>query len=424
MTGDATLERALAAVTVAARVLPAEGFLQRISDRRPQAECEAFLMLVREQVLARADGRDQGYSLETELRPAGDGLIGAARALAQKLETVEAPMRLLAERLAARLDDEAAELDEGTRVRIEAAVRGLVRRGAVELGGWRRMLEEIEKEGEPHFVDWLAVDRIDGHETDIGHAPPLGRSDAALRRAGGEAGAWRARHLGDLDRRQRRCAGGLAGGRGAHRRAPSRRGRRCARECRRRSTMPPQTRVFIVTDVRRDDHAPGGGGLSRAVPGRGRRRARASSPRSRACAPSMPCIAEPLERAGLPLLAQHVDGMDTATLVDIFRAEEDASLLGTDAVRDGVDVPGRSLRLIVFDRVPWPRPDILHKARRAGIRRRALRRQPDAAALAAGVRPAGAPRRRLRRLRAARPDAAVAAARRLSRWRADRAAGP
>jgi ATP-dependent DNA helicase DinG len=29
-----------------------------------------------------------------------------------------------------------------------------------------------------------------------------------------------------------------------------------------------------------------------------------------------------------------------------------------------VDVPGRSLRLIVFDRVPWPRPDILHRARK------------------------------------------------------------
>ena len=53
------------------------------------------------------------------------------------------------------------------------------------------------------------------------------------------------------------------------------------------------------------------------------------------------------------------------TLVDIFRAEEDACLLGTDAVRDGVDVPGRSLRLIVFDRVPWPRPDILGRRRRA-----------------------------------------------------------
>ncbi len=75
-------------------------------------------------------------------------------------------------------------------------------------------------------------------------------------------------------------------------------------------------------------------------------------------------IAEAMEHAGLALYAQHVDAMDTGTLVDIFRAEEDACLLGTDAVRDGVDVPGRSLRLIVFDRVPWPRPDILHKARR------------------------------------------------------------
>ena len=55
--------------------------------------------------------------------------------------------------------------------------------------------------------------------------------------------------------------------------------------------------------------------------------------------------------------------MDAATLVDIFRAEEDSCLLGTDAVRDGVDVPGRSLRLIVFDRVPWPRPAILHRER-------------------------------------------------------------
>ncbi len=27
-------------------------------------------------------------------------------------------------------------------------------------------------------------------------------------------------------------------------------------------------------------------------------------------------------------------------------------------------MPGRSLRLLAFDRVPWPRPDILHKARR------------------------------------------------------------
>ena len=56
--------------------------------------------------------------------------------------------------------------------------------------------------------------------------------------------------------------------------------------------------------------------------------------------------------------------LGVATLIDIFRAERDACLLGTDAVRDGIDVPGPALRLIVFDRVPWPRPSILHKARR------------------------------------------------------------
>ena len=71
-----------------------------------------------------------------------------------------------------------------------------------------------------------------------------------------------------------------------------------------------------------------------------------------------------LARDGLPLLAQHVDPIDTGTLVDIFRDDPRASLLGTDALRDGVDVPGESLRLVVMERVPWPRPTVLHAARR------------------------------------------------------------
>ena len=78
-------------------------------------------------------------------------------------------------------------------------------------------------------------------------------------------------------------------------------------------------------------------------------------------------IAPGLEAAGIPLLAQHVDPMDNATLVDIFRTEADSCLLGTDAMRDGVDVPGRALRLVVFERVPWPRPDILHRERRVHL---------------------------------------------------------
>lgn len=37
----------------------------------------------------------------------------------------------------------------------------------------------------------------------------------------------------------------------------------------------------------------------------------------------------------------------------MFRDDVHSCLLGTDAIRDGVDVPGEALRLIVFDRVPW-----------------------------------------------------------------------
>ncbi|HQT80061.1 MAG TPA: helicase C-terminal domain-containing protein, partial [Rhodopila sp.] len=74
-----------------------------------------------------------------------------------------------------------------------------------------------------------------------------------------------------------------------------------------------------------------------------------------------------LEQAGIPLYAQHVDAMGNATLVDIFRAEEESCLLGTDAMRDGVDVPGNALRLVVFERTPWPRPDILHRERRVHL---------------------------------------------------------
>ena len=66
----------------------------------------------------------------------------------------------------------------------------------------------------------------------------------------------------------------------------------------------------------------------------------------------------------MPLYAQHVDPIDTGTLTDIFRDDRKASLLGTDALRDGVDVPGESLRCVIMEAVPWPRPTILHRARR------------------------------------------------------------
>jgi ATP-dependent DNA helicase DinG len=126
---------------------------------------------------------------------------------------------------------------------------------------------------------------------------------------------------------------------------------------------PGNSKVIVVNDVNREDMdqlgaayrelflAAGGGalGLFTAIS-----RLRAVHRR----------LLQPLAQRGVTLFAQHVDPIDTGTLVDMFRADDDACLLGTDAVRDGVDVPGRSLRLIVLDRVPWAQPTILERARR------------------------------------------------------------
>jgi ATP-dependent DNA helicase DinG len=61
------------------------------------------------------------------------------------------------------------------------------------------------------------------------------------------------------------------------------------------------------------------------------------------------------ERTGMPVLCQ---GEDTAAaLVRGFAADREASLFGTLGLWQGVDVPGDSCRLVVIDRIPFPRPD-------------------------------------------------------------------
>jgi ATP-dependent DNA helicase DinG len=122
--------------------------------------------------------------------------------------------------------------------------------------------------------------------------------------------------------------------------------------------------VLIVTDVKRGDVAQLAGAYSRLIEAAegGTLGLFTAIQRLKAVHAR---IADRLARAGLPLYAQHVDPIDTGTLVDIFRDDPHASLLGTDALRDGVDVPGHSLRLVVMEGVPWPRPTVLHAARRA-----------------------------------------------------------
>jgi ATP-dependent DNA helicase DinG len=60
-------------------------------------------------------------------------------------------------------------------------------------------------------------------------------------------------------------------------------------------------------------------------------------------------------RVEMPILCQGDDA--TGLLVHQFSQDEATCLFGTLSLWQGVDVPGRSLSLVVVDRIPFPRPD-------------------------------------------------------------------
>ncbi|MGF1627674.1 MAG: ATP-dependent DNA helicase, partial [Alphaproteobacteria bacterium] len=358
---DAEAEAALQQAMAAALALPGEGWQNRLREGQPEGPAELFLAHVREQVYARADSEGP-YSLECDLRPVSEPMARTAALLDSALEDLARPLKRLAARFLRKLDEEADTLDSSTRNRLEAGIRALARRAEMTIPGWRGLLQSIDRDPPPAFVDWLTVERIDGRDIDLGARrhwidPTIPLAEHVLGQAHGAVvtSATLTDGSGDL---QRDWAAAEARTGAIHLATAAIRAQVTSP-----FDYPAQTRVFIVTDVGRNGPdqvaaayrtlflASGGGalGLFTAI-------SRLRAVHSR--------IAAPLAEAGLPLYAQHVDPMDPATLVDMFRAETDACLLGTDAVRDGVDVPGRSLRLVVFDRVPWARPSILHRVRR------------------------------------------------------------
>lgn len=362
---DDEASQALVEALVAARILPTDGWHQRVADGRGLPGFEAFLVLVRRQVLARAPAGDQSYGTEAEARPPIDTMADAAGRLAAGLDRLATALRRLSAALRRQLEDAENPPEPGLRQRLEAAVRGLDRRADQTLAAWTVLLRDLGDEPHPETVEWMALDRVDGHDVDVALNrnwvdPGLPFAAAVARPAHGivvtSATLTDGEPEPEVAWRAAEAATGL-------RHLP---GSPLATEIASPFDYPAQTRVFIVTDIPRDDLgqvAAGFAALMTAAKG-GALGLFTAIARLRAVHQK---IAPALEAQGLALLAQHIDAMSTATLVDIFRAEEDSCLLGTDAVRDGVDVPGRSLRLIVFDRVPWPRPDILHRARKAAF---------------------------------------------------------
>ncbi len=350
---------------------------------------EQFLAALRRQVLARMPGEGgDGAAFgrpECTLHPVSPALREAAARLERALARIAEPLHTLSARLEARLEQEADELDSATRGRIEAMVRTLRRRAEGRLSAWISTLRDCaspapEPGERPQHVHVLQLDRLPAGLPGAGGAHgrhPARDADASIRRHWLDptipfAATLAAPAHGVLVTSATLRDSGTADAELAWAAAEDRVGASHLPSPALRVTVASpfdyarQSRAFVVNDLPHGDPgalagafralflASGGGGLGlfTAIS-----RLRAVHAR----------IAAPLEAAGIPLLAQHVDAMDNATLVDVFRTEEESCLLGTDAMRDGVDVPGRALRLVVFERVPWPRPDILHRERRTHL---------------------------------------------------------
>jgi ATP-dependent DNA helicase DinG len=356
--------KAVAAARDAAEALPADGWLQRLAEGAPSGPLEELFLAVRSLVYARDEsgGQEAGYGLETEAAQLPGDFVERAGEAQAALAALRQPLHRLGARLEAILADPPDWLDGPGRARIEGARHSLGWRIDL-LAAWEALLQRLGGPVDPDFVDWLAVDRSDAREVDIGvhrhyldPMKPFARtvlepahgvmltSATLMDRSGKEGDDW--------DTAVARSGAAHVDGQPLLSLAES------------PFDYAAQAEVLIVTDVPKGDipalaaaygrliEASGGGalGLFTAI-----RRMRAVYGR----------IADRLARGGLPLYAQHVDPIDTGTLVDIFRDDPRSSLLGTDALRDGVDVPGHSLRLVVMEQVPWPKPSILHRARKA-----------------------------------------------------------
>ncbi|WP_271077497.1 ATP-dependent DNA helicase [Aurantiacibacter sp. MUD61] len=354
---------AIEAAREAAHALPSDGWLGRIAENAPSGEIETLLAAVRAITYARDESgaADAGYGIQTEAAGLEGNFVELAQAAAQALAAIRQPLIKLGVRLEAMLEDAPDWLDGQGRARIEGARFSLSWR-IDTLAAWESLLGRLGGPADPEFVDWLAVERGDAREFDIGlyrHFLDPMKPFANTVLDGAHGVMLTSATLTDRVAEGRDWSSAIARSGAPHIEVQPK-----VAQAESPFDYASNAEVLIVTDVKKGDLAGLAGAYARIVEASGGgvlglftaiRRLRAVHGR----------IADRLARAGLPLFAQHVDPIDTGTLVDIFRDDPRASLLGTDALRDGVDVPGESLRCVVMEQVPWPKPSILHRARRA-----------------------------------------------------------
>jgi ATP-dependent DNA helicase DinG len=328
-----------------ARFLPQRGWRERITQQQALSVSENFLSQIYNKVWEKQIKNDEGYSLECDI---------------EKLEDIKLLQEKLSELLNSviKLYDALKVLDDNS---LSSVLRVLQLWAEQQLPSWYKMSQSIDRGGLVQWIDRFVVERMDGQVIDVGMVrnaldPGLAFQQNVLSHARA-ALITSASLVPSLEHVPHQTWAAWQTGA-------------------KHSPQPPMSmhsktsfdyaklaKMFVITDLAKDKFATadamaelfcvaGGGGLGLWT---SKRRAQGG----------YKIIANRLEKEGLLLLSQHEDRLSLASLIDIFREEKNSCIIGTDALRDGIDVPGSALRLIVFEKTPWSRPDILHQRRRA-----------------------------------------------------------
>lgn len=360
--GDPQATDLLRDILAHASTFTQSGWPQRLRSDQPLNQFEKLFHITHKHVIARAEMSDSFYSIECDTFPISAELSTACEEVLKILHKLQGAMLKLKKYFSDKLADEEQKFDADTRKRMESISASLERRGNMTIGAWANLLATmIAQTPDDNFIDWAQIEKADGKAIDVGfyrhHLDPtlpfahslkpalhgIAISSATLTDGKQDELSWKMA----LDRsgtNKLSCATNTLS-----------------------ITSPfnyrDNTKVIVIQDVNRNNSAQttraihklfcaskgGALGLFTAVQ-------RLKNTHEN--------LSASLSKENISLYAQHIDQIDNASLIDLFRDDEHACLLGTDAIRDGVDVPGSSLRLLVFDRVPWPRPNILHRARR------------------------------------------------------------
>ena len=373
---DAAAESNLEAAVAAAAELPGQGWSKRLFGGMSTGAVEDFLVQARQVVLSKSGGQSNFYSLEIPFHPTDATLLELAPQLSEALTAIAEPLEKLARYLKKAGNSAREEGNTQLANQSEAIFKSVMRRAIMPLGVWRALIDSMtDAEVDQDFVDLIRITRKAGEDRDIGvyrhfldpsetfNSHVLSRLQGAVitsatltDRSGTDDEppddvAWQAaKHVA--------CA--------SHLEAPP-----ILSSVASPFDYAAQTRVFIVTDHDYNDLDKVAEAMAQLMCASDGSALGLFTAITRLTS-VYPDLARRLWQEEIPLYAQHGGAMTLATLLQIFRSELRSCLLGTDAARDGIDVPGEALRLIIFDRVPWPRQDILFKARAEAMGRNTL----------------------------------------------------